>query len=336
MVFSEDTGLTNPTKHLKKRRMKLNKRYFFLIIFAAGFLNFGCHRAKKVVPESMVTGTATIAADEALMPLMNAEIDVFKSIYNYASIDCKFVSEYDAINLLLQEKIRLAIVTRPLNQKEIDFFKGRSIIPESIPLAFDAVALVIHSDNPTKALTTEQIAKILSGGVSDWSQINGSGKVGNIKLIFDTESSGIIRSLNDSLHLNEKISGNIGFAGNNLKVTEMVAADPNSIGFVGYNWLSENENLKVQETLKKVNLIAVSTASYADSTNSIKPTVSNLFNLHYPFIRKVYAIYTDPAASLARGFLSHLTSERGQKIIYRMGLKPENDFQRFVNIKKEY
>jgi hypothetical protein len=39
---------------------------------------------------------------------------------------------------------------------------------------------------------------------------------------------------------------------------------------------------------------------------------------------------------MARGFLAHLTSERGQKIIYRMGLKPESDFQRLVNIKSDF
>jgi ABC-type Fe3+ transport system substrate-binding protein len=56
--------------------------------------------------------------------------------------------------------------------------------------------------------------------------------------------------------------------------------------------------------------------------------------MSYPLTRKIYAVYTDPSASMARGFLAHLTSERGQKIIFRMGLKPEIDFQRLVNIKQ--
>lgn len=319
-----------------KNRMKVNKRYFILIIFTVSFLYFGCHRVKKEVPESMVTGHATIAADEALMPLMNAELDVFHSIYNYSSVECKYVSEYDAINLLLQEKIRLAIVTRPLNQKENDYLKSINIVPESIPLAYDAIAVIVHTENKTNVLTTKQISQILSGVITNWNQVANSEKVGNIRQVFDTESSGIIRSLNDSLQLNKKISGDIHFAGSNKKIIELVAADPNGIGFIGLNWLSENENMKVQDNLKKVNLIAVSTASYADSTNSYTPSLSNMFDLRYPLIRKVYAVYTDPSASLARGFLAHLTSERGQKIIYRMGLKPETDFQRLVKINNDY
>jgi phosphate transport system substrate-binding protein len=315
--------------------MKLNSQSLLVIIVVLNFLNFGCHRVRKVVPDSMVTGHTTIAADEAIFPLVNAEINVFQSLYNFASIDCKYVSEYDAINLLLQEKIRLALVTRPLYQNEIDFFKGRDLNSESIPLAYDAIALIVHVDNPVKVLTASQISKILSGEVFDWNQINNSGKVGRIKMILDAESSGIIRSLNDSLHLNQKITGNLQFSGSNKKTIGLVASDPNAIGFVGYNWFSEIESLNVQNDLKTVNLIAVSKGLSADSTNSFKPTIGNLFNLKYPLTRKVYAVYTDPSASLARGFLSHLTCDRGQKIIYRMGLKPENDFQRLVNIKNE-
>jgi len=317
-------------------RMRLHKQHLIWIVIAVTFLNLGCHRAKKDVPESMLTGKAMIAADETLLPLMNAELDVFEGLYNYASIDCKYISEYDAINLLLQEKIRLAIVTRPLNQKEIDFFKNKSIIPESIPLAYDAIAVIVNPENKSVILTTRQISQILSGDLLDWSQVKGSEKTGVIRQVFDTESSGIIRSLNDSLHLNKKISGDIQFAGNSKNLIEKIATDPNAIGFVGYNWLSEIENLKVQESFKKINLIAVTTAAYADSATSFKPSVGNLFNLRYPLTRRIYALYTDPAASLARGFLAHLTSERGQKIIYRMGLKPEDDFQRLVKIKKGY
>ena len=316
--------------------MKLNKQSFIVIVIFLTSLISGCHRVRKAIPDSMVTGQTTIAADEALLPFMNAELDVFHGMYNFATVNCKFVSEYDAINLLLQEKIRLALVTRPLNQKEIDFFQSKAIRPESILLAYDAIALIVPVGNTIKVFTTSQIAQILTGTIVDWKQINNSEKLGHIKLIFDSESSGIIRSLNDSLHLNQKISGDIEFAGSNKKVIEMVASDPAAIGFIGYNWLSEKESIKVQDELKQISLIAVSKGSNASITSGIEPSVSSLYDLKYPLTRKIFAIYTDPAASLARGFLAHLTSERGRKIIYRMGLKPENDFQRQIKINTDY
>jgi phosphate transport system substrate-binding protein len=332
MVFIEVTGHTRIFKLKKRMRMNLSKQYFILILLLSTLLWAGCHHVKNVIPESIVSGSAVIAADEALRPLMNAELDIFHSLYNYAFVDCKYVSEYDAINLLLQEKIRLAIVSRPLNQKEIDFLKEKKLLPESIPLAYDAIALITHPGNKIKTLSIGQISQILSGSISDWNQLDNSGKSGNIEIIFDSESSGVIRYLNDKLNLNKKLSGFIKFAGSSRNVIDMVAADPNGIGFVGYNWISETDNLNVQETLTKLNLIAVSSVN----TNSYLPSISSIFNNTYPLIRKIYAIYTDPGASLARGFLAHLTCERGQKIIYRCGLKPEKDFQRLVKINIDY
>lgn len=310
--------------------MKWNKWHLLLIVFALA----GCHRAKKAVPESMLSGEVTIAADEALLPVMNAELDVFHSMYNYSSVDCQYVSEYDAINLLLQEKIRLAIVGRTLDEKEMAFLKSKDLLPESIPLAYDAIALIVHAENGPMILTLGQISQIMTGSITDWKQLDQGGKSGGIQLVFDQESSGVIRYLNEKLKLKEKISGDIQFAGDSRKVIEMVAANANAIGFVGYNWLSEIESLKVQETLKRVSLVAVS-ASENGAPTAVAPSLSSLFNNTYPLIRRVYALYTDPSASLARGFLAHLTSERGQKIIYRCGLKPESDFQRLISIKKE-
>jgi len=329
------------SQRTKDRRLSAVSRllspvsFIMLIVLFICFLNSGCHRPQKAVPETMLTGHGTIAADEALKPLINTEVEIFQSFYHFASIDCKYVSEYDAINLLLKEKIRLAIVTRPLNKKESEYLKSINIVPESIPIAYDAVAVIVNSGNTTKALTTKQLSQILSGELSDWNQIENSGKVGSIQQFFDSESSGIIRSLNDSLHLNNKITGKVSFSGSSDKLIDRIASDVNGIGFVGLNWLSESENLEVQAKLKKVNFIAVSKAATADSTNSYTPSLFNMYNLRYPLIRKVYAIYTDPSASLARGFLAHLTSDRGQKIIYRIGLKPEHDFQRLVKINIE-
>ena len=316
--------------------MGTSKRYVGWFVLLMVLISTGCHRANKPVPESMLTGAATIAADEALAPLINAELDVFQNIYKYSSIECKYVSEYDAVNLILQEKIRLAIVGRPLSEKENEFLKSKEIVPESIPLAYDAIALIVNPENKCQTMSLVQIGQILSGEITDWNQISNSGKSGNLQLIFDSESSGVIRYLNEKLKLNKKLSGDIKFAGSSKNVFEMVAENPNGIGFVGFNWMSEAENTNVQLMLKKVNLIAVSNASTAADANSFIPSVGSIYNNTYPLIRRVYAIYTDPSASLARGFLAHLTSERGQKIIYRMGLKPESDFQRLVNIKKDF
>ncbi|MGE5429217.1 MAG: PstS family phosphate ABC transporter substrate-binding protein [Methylococcaceae bacterium] len=316
--------------------MKTNRGKLFFVLAMSTILLMSCGRT-RTTNNSMLTGETTIAADEALKPLVNSQLDIFHSIYQASKVNCKYVSEYDALNLLLKEEIRLAIVGRPLDAKEIEYFKTKDIIPQSIPFATDAIALIVPTSNGTMALTMNQIKQILAGEISDWNQIEGSGMSGSIPLYFDTEASGIIRYLNEKLALNNKISGNVKFTGSNEKVIETVAEDKNGIGFVGYNWLSETESIKVQDKLKKIHFVGVSLPSSGNTVNrAFMPSVSGIYNNTYPLTRKLYAIYTDPAASLARGFLALLTSERGQRAIYRMGLKPENDFQRQIRIIDDY
>lgn len=316
--------------------MKTNKGRLFFVLILSTVLWMSCGRTRKG-NDSMLTGEATIAADEALKPLVNSQLDIFHSIYQASKINCKFVSEYDAINLVLKEEIRLAIVGRPLEEKEVAYFKSKDIIPQSIAFATDAIALIVPASNGTMALSMDQVKKILSGEITDWNQIEGSGLVGNIPLYFDTEASGIIRYMNEKLNLNNKISGNVKFTGSNEKVIESVAEDKYGIGFVGYNWLSETESTKVQDKLIKVHFVGIAVTTNRKSGNpAYLPSVSGIYNNTYPLTRKLYAIYTDPSASLARGFLALLTSERGQRAIYRMGLKPENDFQREIRIKEDF
>jgi len=147
--------------------MGTSKRYVGWFVLLLVLISAGCHRANRPVPESMLTGAATIAADEALAPLINAELDVFQNIYKYSSIECKYVSEYDAVNLILQEKVRLAIVGRPLSEKENEFLKSKEIVPESIPLAYDAIALIVNPENKCQTLSLVQIGQILSGKITD-------------------------------------------------------------------------------------------------------------------------------------------------------------------------
>lgn len=313
-----------------------NKGYLIFILVMTTFLWEGCHRANNN-SSSILTGEAVIAADEALKPLMEAQLDIFHSIYKASSIDCKYLSEDSVVKLILNEDIRLGVTGRPLNEEEVAFLKSKELFPESIPMAYDAIALIVPAGSGTITLTTDQIKQILSGNITDWSQIANSGKSGNIQLIFDTESSGSIRYLNEKLELKNKLSGNFTFAGSNEKVIEMVAGNEGYLGFIGYNWLSETESIKVQEKLNRVHLVGVSNPSNEMTADSaFMPSVNSIYNNQYPFIRKVYALYTDPSASLARGFLALLTSERGQRIIYRSGLRSEHDFQRLISIKEDF
>ncbi len=56
------------------------------------------------------------------------------------------------------------------------------------PIAFDAITVIVHRDNPVDSLTTEQVRAIFSGEIENWSELGGYDK--EIGLVNRDEASG--------------------------------------------------------------------------------------------------------------------------------------------------
>ena len=70
------------------------------------------------VLDTPTAGTITITVDEALKPLIDAEIKAFEGIYHNAHINVRYTSEGEALDGLLKDSARLAIITRRLVESE--------------------------------------------------------------------------------------------------------------------------------------------------------------------------------------------------------------------------
>ncbi len=71
---------------------------------------------------------------------MDAELQVFESLYLKAKIKVVYLSEYEAIQYMLKDSARLAIVTRELNEEERAVLKEQKISnPRYHKLGYDAV-----------------------------------------------------------------------------------------------------------------------------------------------------------------------------------------------------
>ncbi|KXF83269.1 substrate-binding domain-containing protein [Enterovibrio coralii] len=55
------------------------------------------------------------------------------------------------------------------------YLKSTEIMPdlETHVIAYDGLTLVVHPENPVKSLTSEQIAKIYRGNITNWNQVGG-------------------------------------------------------------------------------------------------------------------------------------------------------------------
>jgi phosphate transport system substrate-binding protein len=312
---------------------------FRVFIFLACFFALGvsCKREapKDKFTDTLTSGVIPITVDETFEPIIQQEIEVFENQLPKAGIVPTYTSELEAINLLLKDSVRLAITTRPLSSKEVQYLNDKKFEPKSYKIATDGIALIVNSNNPDTLITVGQLRQILTGKITKWNQIYPNSKLGETILVFDNQNSSTVRYAIDSICGGAPLSKNLKAQGKNQEVINYVSQTSNAIGVVGVSWLmdkSDTTNLKFVEPVK---VMSVSNETIATEANSYKPYQAYLFYGDYPLSRSVYVILNDPRNSLPTAFTNFLTSDRGQRIILRAGLVPATQPIRIVSVKNE-
>ena len=85
----------------------------------------GCRDRDKQgrVLDSPTSGFIKVAVDESLRPLIEAEVATFEGLYERADIEALYYPEADAIDALMKDSVRVAVVTRRFTPEEKDYFK---------------------------------------------------------------------------------------------------------------------------------------------------------------------------------------------------------------------
>ena len=259
--------------------------------------------------------------DESFRQIVQQEIDVFESIYTMAGIDPIYASEVDAINLLLKDSVRLTVSTRRLTDAEKAGLEEKKFFPKEFKVASDSI------------ISLKDLSRILTGEVTEWSELYPGSTLGKLQLVFDNPNSSTVRYAIDSICRGRPLAGSLHAQKSNAEVIDFVSQSPSAIGVIGVSWVgseSDSTNLSFSD---RVTVMAVSREEKATEQNSYKPFQAYMALGDYPLMRDVYVILTDPRSGLASGFSTFLASDRGQRIILRAGLMPATQNVRIVNVR---
>lgn len=283
--------------------------------------------------DTTTSGEITIACDESLQPIIEAEEAVFESLYPEAKINVVYLSEYDAIQYLLADSARLAIVTRDLNAAEKDALKAQKNITSHFhKLGYDAVGFILNPANTDTSFSLEQIRKLLSGEITQWNQVSASNKLGDIQIVFDHARSGAVRLLEDSVLKGSKLGKNCFALKSNPEVLDYVEKNKNAIGIIGVSWISDLDDKQSKYFLDKVKVAEVQPILMRVAGITNKPIQGNIALKQYPYWRPIFAVSRELRAGLGTGFASFMESEPGQKIILKGGLVPQRSSIRTINL----
>ncbi|MCG9880693.1 MAG: substrate-binding domain-containing protein [Bacteroidia bacterium] len=306
------------------------------IIFGLSFLALVACSDEPKSKESLDTTTSgeiTVSCDESLKPIIEAEHMVFEELHPKAKINMVYMSEYDAIQYMLKDSARLAIVTRELNEDELKVLKNQKISKARYhKIGYDAIAFILNTENTDTSFSLAQIKGLLSGEISTWNQVNPASKLGAIQVVFDSPKSGAIRYLEDSV-LNGKSVGKNCFAlSDNPAVLEYVQKNKNAIGIIGVSWISDVDDSQTKFFLNNIKVAEVEPVIMRVAGITNKPIQGNIALKQYPYWRNMKVVSREMRSGLGTGFASFMESEPGQKIILKGGLVPQRSSIRTINL----
>ena len=307
------------------------------IILALIFLPFySCNQNKGNVPDDGPTyGEITVSADETLQPLIDSELFAFQSLYQRAKVHVNYKPEAEVFNDLLNDKARIIFVTRKLTKEEQKHFDEIKIVPRTVKIAYDALALITNKSVKDLNLTFTDLTKIISGKISSWKKLGNKYGNSKIELVFDNKNSSAVR-LFKSLIGKDSLTTNAFALKNSSEVINYVTKNKNAFGVVGVNWVSGNDSATTVFS-SKVKMVAISPPDTSKGAGDYyQPYQAYIAEKFYPLWRDVYIISGEARNGLGSGVIAFISSEKGQRIVLKAGLVPATMPVRLVEIKNQY
>jgi phosphate transport system substrate-binding protein len=275
---------------------------------------FSCKNARPKPTDSGTNGIIHISVDESFKPIIEEQIQVFQSSNPKAKIVAHYKPEAECWNDLLNDSIRMVIVTKKITNEEARYYADSlGLYPQSDLLASDAVALVVNRNAPDSVFTKEEVAGMLQG----------TSKL-PYKLVFDgVKATSTVRYAIDSVLKGKLFNTSIITAAkSSSEVVEYIAANPGYVGFVGVSWIGNPEDTKQLQMLKKVRIAWLPCDSCDEAGTYTKPWQEDILTKRYPYTREIYYVLKENHSGLGKAFVNFMNSDRGQLIFRRGYLVP--------------
>ncbi|MBQ7959468.1 MAG: substrate-binding domain-containing protein [Oscillospiraceae bacterium] len=179
------------------------------------------------------------------------------------------------------------------SENQMAYAKEKGVELELVPIGKEAFVFIVNKENPVSDLSVDEIRKIYSGEITNWSAVGG--EFLPINPTKRLENSGSQSTMKAFMKGTEMKSNPLGFLGR-------------SIGFSFRFYVSdvaENGGIKIL------------------SVNGVYPDKENISNKSYPVVADFYAVYRkDNENENVKKVIDFLLSDEGKKIIEETGYVP--------------
>lgn len=247
--------------------------------------------ASEIVPTIKIDGSSTV------FPITEAIAKQYQANPNTkAQVSVNISGTSGGFEKFCAGQTDISNASRPISTKEMEACKNNNIQYVEIPIAFDALSVVVNPQNDwAKDITVEELKKMwepaAEGKITRWNQVRASWPDRPLILFGAGEKSGTFDYFTEATVGKAKASRKdyIGSEDDEI-LADGISKDPNALGYFGYAYYKEHKS--------KLKLLgvdngkgAVEPSPEAVHQNKYKPLARPLFIYVNPYTAQKHHVY---------------------------------------------
>jgi phosphate transport system substrate-binding protein len=184
----------------------------------------------------------------------------------------------------------------------------------------------VNPANKDTLMTVNQLKQILLGQQKKWSALPGE-----IAVIYDQNNSANYNFLKAYCG-NQEMGKNAFAVKSNEEVINYVKKNPNAVGVIGVNWISDQDDFDVVNFLNGIKVVGL---SIKEGQEYYQPYAGYIYTKEYPLTREIWIINKGRRAGLNSGFVNFMVGDIGQTIIQKSSIVPARNPVRLIEFKEE-
>ena len=240
------------------QKQKFTAALLFTVLLAAILGVTSCNNSATKSPEK--AGEKTAAGEKAadgdikidgsstVFPITEAVAEEFqKSKAGKLKVSVGVSGTGGGLKKFCRGETDLSNASRPILQKEIDACKEKGIEYLELPIAYDALTVVVNNGNTwAKTLTVAELKKMwgpeAQGKIKNWKEIRAGFPDAPMKLFGAGSSSGTFDYFTEAINGKAKVGrGDYTASEDDNTLVKGVGADKNALGYFGYSYYEANK-----------------------------------------------------------------------------------------------
>lgn len=242
-------------------------------------------------PVEPQSGSIEMGGSTSVEEIVTAMIQVYNEMHPDLTINYSGNGSSTGVSGALNGDLGIGLASRELKEAEIT--EGA----EAIPFAYDGIAVIVNTANTVTNLTSEQLAQVFKGEITDWSELGG--EAGEIVVVSREAGSGTRGAFEEIVDIVD-LAVSAGEQSSTGGVISTVQTNAAAIGYVSLSSLNEN-------------IAAVSIDDVVPSEETVK---SKEYAIQRPFNFVVKAGTDD---TLVNNFIAWATSAEVAELVASKG-----------------